>query len=370
MDNRARAFRATVIKLGAFAVVMVLVFVGLVVVFSNYRPGSSDDYTAVFTSASAMKTGSKVKIAGVQVGTVDDISLTRSNEAQVRFSVDNDYRLPATVRALIRYENLTGDRYLELQQGTSAGGNSGNGSGSDTGSDGGEAGSDLPPGGTIPVGRTEPALDLDKLLGGFKPLFRTLKPEEVNQLSRSLVEVFQGQGGALNSLLSDTASFTTALADRDRLIGAVIDNLNETLGTLDGDRKGFESSVDQLQQLVTGLSAQRGTIGDAITQTSRVTNGLADLLQTNRPDLRQVVSDTGTVSQNLLDAEPYLRSLLPRLPTDYKMLSNLGSYGAWLQIYFCRIRLLLTGPGGKEYFFTSNNVMGDTTKAGGRCAAQ
>ncbi|MCF3941212.1 MCE family protein [Gordonia tangerina] len=352
MDNRARAFRATVIKLGAFAIVMVLVFVGLVVVFSNYRSGKSDDYRAVFTSASAMKSGSKVKIAGVEVGQVSGVSLTRDNDAEVEFSVDREYRLPSSVRALIRYENLTGDRYLELEQGS------------------GSAGEYLSPGDQIPVDQTEPALDLDKLLGGFKPLFRTLDPDEVNELSASIVAVFQGQGPALNKLLADTASFTGALADRDQLIDQVIDNLNTTLSTLDGDRTGLDSSIDQLQQLASGLAEQRGVIGNSLTQTSKVTNGLADLLQTTRPDLQQMVANTGSTSQELLNAEPYLRSLIPRLPNDYKMLSNLGSYGAWLQIYFCRIRLLLTGPGGKQYFFTSNDVMGDTTKAGGRCAAQ
>ena len=71
MDNRARAFRATLIKLGAFTVVMVLVFVALVVVFSRYRSGASNEYSAVFTSASAMQSGSKVKIAGVGFPSAD-----------------------------------------------------------------------------------------------------------------------------------------------------------------------------------------------------------------------------------------------------------------------------------------------------------
>ncbi|WLP89249.1 MCE family protein [Gordonia sp. NB41Y] len=350
MDNRARAFRATVIKLGAFAVVMVLVFIGLVVVFSNYRGGGSDGYKAIFTSASQIKSGSKVKIAGVEVGTVKNVSLTRDNQALVGFSVDDKYTLPSSVRALIRYQNLTGDRYLELTQGAA------------------DPGETLSAGDTIPETQTEPALDLDKLLGGFKPLFRTLNPNEVNELSASLVEVFQGQGGALNKLLADTSSFTNALADRDQLIGSVIDNLNDLLGTLDGDRKGLDTSLDQMQLLISGLSAQRGTIGNAISETAETTEGLADLLADTRPALKSTLTSIGVASDNVVQAEPFLRSLLPRLPNDYKMLSNLGSYGAWLQIYFCRIRLLLSGPDGKQYFFTSNDVMGDKTKAGGRCS--
>ncbi|MFT4124818.1 MAG: MCE family protein [Gordonia sp. (in: high G+C Gram-positive bacteria)] len=352
MDNRARAFRATLIKLGSFAIVMVLVFITLVLVFSNYRSGGSGDYRAEFTSASQIKSGSKVKIAGVEVGTVDGVDLTRDNTAEVRFSVADQYPLPQSVRALIRYENLTGDRYLELQQGS------------------GDPTQLLATGDTIPLSQTEPALDLDKLLGGFKPLFRTLDPGEVNSLSNSLVAVFQGQGESLSTLLADTASFTDSLADRDQLIGSVITNLNDLLGTLDTDRRGLDTSIDQLQMLVTGLAAQRGTIGTSLAETAQVTNRLAGLLQTTRPDLRDTVASIGDASGEVLHAEPFLRSLLQRLPDDYLKLSNLGSYGSWLQIYFCRIRLLLSGPGGQQYYFTSNDVMGDNTRAGGRCARQ
>ena len=351
MDNRARAFRATLIKLSAFAITMVLVFVGLVVVFSNYRSGSSVEYSALFSSASQMKSGSKVKIAGVQVGSVKSISLTPDNQAKVDFTVDEEFKLPTSVRALVRYENLTGDRYLELQQGA------------------GDPDAFLPDGGLIPLDHTEPALDLDKLLGGFKPLFRTLNPEEVNQLSASLIAVYQGQGQteAMNQLLTSTSSFTNSLADRDQLIGEVIDNLNETLGTLNDDKENFETSVDLLQQLVSGLSSQRASIGNALTQTATLTNSLADLLVTTRPDIQRTVDNLGKTSAEILKAEPYVRSLIQRLPDDYKILSNVGSYGAWLQLWLCRIRIMFDGPNGQQIWFTPVDVTKQSTNPGGRC---
>lgn len=348
--TRARAFRATIIKLGSFVVVMVLVFVALVVVFSKYRSGSTREYTAVFTSASALKSGSSVEIAGVEVGTVSDVSLNRQNQAVLKFTVDDRYRVPRNVKALIRYENLTGDRYLELRR------------------EPGEAGQRLADGARIPVEQTQPALDLDNLVGGFKPLLRSLDPDEADQLTASLIQVFQGQGPALNQLLKNTGQFTDSLADRDKLIGDVINNLNTMIGTVEDDRKGFDTSVDLLQQLVTGLSSQREVIGNALTQTSQLTNGLADLLSTTRPDLREIVGNTGQLSENVLKAEPFLRSVLTRLPEDYKKLSNLGSYGAWLQIYFCRIRLLIGGPGKTQVFYTAIDVTGDKTTAQGRCS--
>lgn len=351
MDNRARAFRATLIKLGAFVISMVLVFGLLVVVFSRYRSGSSDEYSAVFTSASAMKSGSKVKIAGVEVGSVHDISLQRDHNVEVDFSIDQKFPLPKTVRALIRYENLTGDRFLELQQGP------------------GDQSQLLAPGDRIPLSQTEPALDLDKLLGGFKPLFRTLNPKEINELSGSLINVFQGadQQTAVTQLLANTSKFTNSLADRDQLIGDVIDNLNKTMATIEGDRTGFDTSVDRLQQLVSGLAEQRGTIGNALTQTSQLTNNLADLLVTTRPDIKSTAENLGKTSGEVLKAEPYVRDVIKRLPQNYKILSNVGSYGAWLQLWLCRIRLMFNGPGDQRIWFTAVDVSSQSTNPGGRC---
>ena len=78
-------------------------------------------------------------------------------------------------RAVIRYDDLIGGRYLALEEG--AGGTK-----------------KLNPGDTIPVDRTAPALDLDALIGGFRPLFRALDPEQVNALSGQLIQALQGQG--------------------------------------------------------------------------------------------------------------------------------------------------------------------------------
>ena len=76
---------------------------------------------------------------------------------------------------------------------------------------------------TIPLTRTVPALDLDSVIGGFKPLFRALSPDQVNALSGQLDQALQGQGATIASFLTQTAALTNTLADRDQLIGEVID---------------------------------------------------------------------------------------------------------------------------------------------------
>ncbi len=76
----------------------------------------------------------------------------------VEFTADESVVLTEGTRAVIRYDDLIGGRYLGLQEGT------------------GDTRSRLQAGATIPLSRTAPALDLDALIGGFRPLFKALEP--------------------------------------------------------------------------------------------------------------------------------------------------------------------------------------------------
>lgn len=341
--KRGDPVRATTVKFLAFTVVMVLIFAALAIVFSQVRFTGTQTYHATFTDVSGLQAGDKVRIAGVPVGSVDSVDIGRGNQAEVSFDVDAEHTLLASTKATVRYENLVGDRYLELLEGPGTG-------------------ETLPAGGTIPVAQTEPALDLDLLLGGFKPLLQGLDPQQVNDLSGALLQVFQGQGGTLVSLLGNTNSFTNSLADRDRLIGDVIDNLNAVLATIDENDQQFTETIDRLQTLVSGLAQDRDPIGTAIPRIAAGTGDLASLLQNNRPDLQSVIAETNRTMTQLDLGRDDINRTLERLPNDYKKLIRVGVYGNFFQFFLCANTFKFSGPDGTTIRFTSAE---QTT---GRCA--
>src|SRR6201993_3966325 len=189
--------RSMVIKVSVFALAMLLVAAGLVVVFGDFRFGPESTYHATFSNVSRLKSGQKVRIAGVPVGSVTGLKLNRNNTIDVKFGVDQRYTMYSSTRAVIRYENLVGDRYLEITSGP------------------GEL-RRLPPGATIDSQHTQPALDLDALLGGLRPVLKGLDADKVNTISSAVIQLLQGQGGALSNLLSNTSAFTQNLAARDQ----------------------------------------------------------------------------------------------------------------------------------------------------------
>lgn len=101
---------------------------------------------------------------------------------------------------------------------------------------------------------TRPALDLDALLGGLRPVLKGLDGDKVNEITGAVIELLQGNDGALSQTLASTSAFSQSLAARDELIGDVITNLNTVLSTVDAKSAEFDASVDQLQQLITSLA--------------------------------------------------------------------------------------------------------------------
>src|SRR6202050_3075113 len=153
------SLRGTVVGLGIVLTVCGLAAFLLISVFAQLRFGARNTYYAEFTNVTNLRTGKLVRIAGVEVGKVKNISINPDATVRVEFTADKSVILTDGTRAVLRYDNLFGDRYLALEEG---------------------AGGVRPvrPGPTIPLARTAPALDLDALIGGFRPLFWGLDSEE------------------------------------------------------------------------------------------------------------------------------------------------------------------------------------------------
>lgn len=312
--------RPMILKFGAFATVMIILTVFLFFIFGQYRTGSTNGYSAVFTDASRLKVGQTVRVAGVRVGTVNGVSLRTDKKALVKFDVDRGVVLTTGTRAVVRYLNLVGDRYLELTEGPGST-------------------KVLPAGSEIGIDRTSPALDLDLLLGGLKPVTQGLNPQDVNTLSASLIQVFQGEGGTINSLLTRTTSFSNALADNSQTVQELIDNLNTVVGTVDKEGTKFSGTIDRLERLITALSQDRDTIGTAITALDNGTASIADLLGRARAPLAGTVDQLNRVAP-LLDQDKNLIDIsLQKLPDNYRKLTRLGAYGAWFPYYLCGLAL-------------------------------
>ena len=321
----------TAIKLGAFSAVLLALTGLIIVVFGQLRFDRTTTYSADFSSVSGLKSGQFVRFSGVEVGKVSRVRMAPDGRhIVVDFDVDRSVPLFESTKAQIRYADLVGNRYLELQRGQ---------------------GPDriLPAGGNIPITQTQPALDLDALIGGFKPLFRALDPQKVNEIASSLITVFEGKGGTINDILDQTSQLTSALADSDQAIGEVIDNLNTVLRTTVAHQREFDQTVDNLQQLISGLNERADPIADGLAHISDAAGSVSDLLADNRPVLRDTVTHLQNIQGPLIEKQDQLDDLLTKLPSALRIIGRIGGiYGDFFNFYLCDVTLKLNGlqPGG------------------------
>lgn len=312
------------------ALSLVFTFI-LVTVFGQFRFDSRASYSAVFTNVSGLKGGNFVRIAGVEVGKVKDLTLHKDGTVTVDFAIDKALTLTEGTRAAVRYENLIGDRYLSLDEGPGSV-------------------RKLQPGQSIPLQRTSPALDVDALIGGFRPLFRALDPDQVNALSGELLKVFQGQGGTISSVLAQTSALTTTLAGRDQLIGQVITNLNTVLGTFAKRDEQFAEGLDKLSELVAGLAERKSDIETGTAYINAAAGSVADLLTTAREPIKEAVTQTDRFSAQIMADRDYVDDLVKTLPDAYQVLARNGLYGDYFGFYLCDAILKLNGKGGQPVY--------------------
>lgn len=337
-----RNLSGLVLRLAIFVIVCVLGAFGLIAIFAQLRFQDEKIYHAIFITVTGLQDGNFVRIAGVEVGKVKHIQIRDDSTAMVDFSADSTVALTEGSRAVIRYDNLIGGRYLALEEGAGPT-------------------RKLAPGDTIPLGRTAPALDLDALIGGFRPLFRALDPEQVNALSGQLIAAFQGQGATIGSILGQTATLTNTLADRDELIGQVVVNLNTVLGSLGDHSDKFGKSVDSLAELVHGLESRKKDLSTGLAYANEGAATIADLLDHARPPLQKTVLGTDRAAGIVVADQGYFDDLLKTLPDSYRVLGRQALNGNFFSFYLCELVLKLNGKGGQPVYV---KVAGQAT---GRC---
>lgn len=330
-------------RFSVFVVVCIFGIVALLTIFAQLRFDDYVSYRAKFSNISGLSEGNFVRIGGVEVGKVKAISLQPETTVNVEFAISSSVVLTQGTRAVIRYDNLIGGRYLALEEGRG-----------DT--------KVLQAGQTIPLAQTAPALDLDALTGGFRPLFRALDPDQVNALTGELVSAFQGQGATIGSFLDQTAAVSGTLADRDELIGQVIGNLKVVLGTLGDQRDQLDKSVTALSDLIKGLAARKSDISTGLAYADAAAATTADVLEQARPPAKELVAQIDRAASLVLTDRDYFDNLLNTLPDKYKLLGRQGLYGDYFSFYLCDVVLKLNGKGGQPVYV---KVAGQDT---GRCA--
>lgn len=293
-------------RLAIGVVVALLVVVGLVRVLE----GPEDRVlTATFARTTSLYEGAKVKVLGVDVGSVESIEV-KGTSVEVRMRYDADVKLPADVHALVVPPSIVGDRFVQLAPAY-------------------ESGEVLADGATLDIDHTGIPLELDETFAGIDELAVGLGPEGANRdgavsrLVRATANNLRGNGRRLNETIREMAGAVGTLADSSDDAASTIRNLGTLTDTLVGSDADIRALVNNLVAVSTTLNGQRGDIANAVRQLRTALREVGDFTRDNRGELQQTVDGLTTVTSVLARRTDELGRLADIAPVGLTDLLNI-----------------------------------------------
>jgi phospholipid/cholesterol/gamma-HCH transport system substrate-binding protein len=259
--------------------------------------GSSYQVKAVFQNASQIVSGDLVQVSGTNIGTVSDISLTPTGQAELTLSINNSNYIPLHqgTLAVIRQTSLSGiaNRYVDLR---------------------------IPPGqtttiknnGIIPTQDTTSAVDLDQLFNTLDaPTRKALQDVIQGSASQYAGKGKQAQAAwqYLNPAIASTSVlFREINRDTSKFTNFVVKsgNLVSDIAQRQSDLTGL---VQHLATTTEALAAQRSALGSSIQRLP----GFMRLANTTFVNLRRALDDVQPLVDVTKPVAPKLQKLLVQL---------------------------------------------------------
>ncbi|WP_067898283.1 MlaD family protein [Nocardia vaccinii] len=211
--------RQAALRLAVLAAVVVVITMLIVQAVQRPVGGATTTYRARFGDVFGLQVNDDVRLRGVQIGKVTGSTLTPDNRALITFTVRAQYRLRDTDQLAVKFQNLTGQRYLELIRGTD--------------------GRELPADGTVT--HTVDSFGITTVFNGLRPLLNDADPAVYNRLARSIAAMIDGSGDDMAPVLRDVATLAGYAKDRTALLKTIIDNLQSVSDRLGGHSRNLDA---------------------------------------------------------------------------------------------------------------------------------
>lgn len=291
-------------------VALVLTLVGAVVVVALGRNGAGrTDVIAFFDNSKGIYEGDNVMIRGVPVGKIDNIE-PEPQRVKITFHVDEPYKVPADVNAVIISPTLVTARAIQLTPAYTGG-------------------PEMQSGAVIPQQRTAVPVEFDQLRDQLEKLTTALQPTAPGGVSplgafvSSAADTLHGEGANIRDMLVNLSQALSALGDHGHDLFGTVKNLSVLVSAL-------HTSTDLLRQLngnfasVTGLLANDyDEIGNAVKDLDVAVGDVATLVADNREPLGVASERLASISQALVDSLDDLKQTLHVAPTAFQNFANI-----------------------------------------------
>ena len=264
------------------------------------RPASQYRVTAYFTGTVGLYPGSDVRVLGIPIGTITEIT-SLGDRVRVDMEIDDDYDIPADADAVVLAPSLVSDRYVQFSPVY-------------------DGGPTMEDGDEVPLDRTATPVELDQVYGALDELSQALGPTgaNANGALSDLVDVgaanLDGNGAALNRTLQGFSQAVETLATNREDLFSSLDNLQtftSALATIDAQVGQFNANMVATMDL---LESERADLAEAVTLLSQALGDVAGFVRTNAALLTTNVDRLADVTLVLVQQRRALAEVLDVAP--------------------------------------------------------
>lgn len=297
MTIRTYRGRSLVTWLAFACVLALLLTAGLWLVF---RASTGTVVSAYFGKTVGLYAGSSVRVLGVPVGQVTDVT-PQGDAVRVDMRVD-DVSLPADVGAVVVAPSLVSDRYVQLTPAY-------------------DSGPVLASGTVLAKDRTATPVELDDLYSSLDKLSTALGPNGANKdgaLSGVLdtaANTLKGNGASLNSTVGQLADLAKTLDGSKDDLFSTVQNLNSFTGALAQSDQQLNEFYGRVADVSGFLAADSSDVGAALQSLGGALGDVQQFVNDNKGALESNVDKLASLSKVLVDQRAALAEVLDIAPT-------------------------------------------------------
>jgi phospholipid/cholesterol/gamma-HCH transport system substrate-binding protein len=273
--------------------------------------GGGDDYYAQFSEAGGLKVDDEVRVAGVSVGKVEDITLD-SGHVLVRFSVDGDTAFGVDSGASIRVKTLLGAMYLALEP-------AGPGQ--------------LAPGSVIPLARTAAPFDVVDAFSGLATTEQQIKTGRLARSLTTIADLFRDSPADVRASLTGLSRLSQNVAARDEQLQTLLSNASHLSKVLADRNENLETLFKDGDVLLRALYARRDAVHNLLLATIDLSHQLTGLVDDSRADLRPALQRLHHVVGLLDSRQAQLDQSLRLMGPFYRVFANTLGTGPWFDTF-------------------------------------
>jgi phospholipid/cholesterol/gamma-HCH transport system substrate-binding protein len=320
MNDRHSSRLGILLRFVAFLAITATLTVWIGAQIVGVELGDRYTLTAAFDDVSGLREGDVVKLAGVDIGEVTDVAVDLGR-AVIDFEVDEDVAVPDDSTVEVRWRNLIGQRYLSIVPGASE--------------------QLLADGATVE--RTENVVDLGQLVNQLAPLARSVSPDQINTILTGLLEAFDGNAGAFDSVLRDLSTVLDTLATRDQTISGMLTDYEAITSAIASRDEQIQAMVSNLVELSGTFAANDQLLDQALVDFAGFTQGIDTFLTRSGDDLGALVDDLAVLGGTVTDNIDELEGALQGLPSVFETLLPVVNQGEWIRVNVVCVTVF-TGP--------------------------